>query len=387
MAIMARRAALEHLAGGLAVTASSFACSWTRASFSPLGDEISPGEREAMAKVAVNFMATFNVPGLSIAMARRGQLVYQQAFGMANRETGEEVSTSHLFRIASVTKPLTSVAIFTLIQQGKIRLEAKVFGENGILGNKYGTPPYKTYVEDITIDHLLTHTCGGWDNGRGDPMFLDPKLDQERLISWTLDHRPLDNPPGEHWAYSNFGYCLLGRVIEAATQQPYSQYVQKAVLTPSGIGEMRIAGNTVEERAPNEVAYYGQNGENPYNMNVQRMDAHGGWLACPADLVRFAMHVDGFSTTPNILTRDTIRTMTTPCAAHPNYARGWNVNKFGNWWHTGSLPGTTTIMVRTSSGFCWAALTNTRSQPSDPMDLALDNMVWDMARKVNHWGI
>jgi hypothetical protein len=117
------------------------------------------------------------------------------------------------------------------------------------------------------------------------------------------------------------------------------------------------------------------------------MDSHGGWLATPVDLVRFAMHVDGFTTTPNILSRDTIETMTTPCDANPNYARGWNVNKLGNWWHTGSLPGSTTIMVRTSSGFCWAALTNTRSHPSNAINLALDNLVWDMARKVSHWGI
>jgi CubicO group peptidase (beta-lactamase class C family) len=387
MTFMARRTALKHIAGGLAVTASSFACSRTGASPSLREDEITLDEREAMAAVAGTFMATFDVPGLSIAIARHGHLVYQEALGMANRESGEKLSTSHLFRIASVTKPLTSVAIFTLIQQGKLRREGKVFGANGILGNKYGTPPYKVFVEDITIDHLLTHTCGGWDNGQGDPMFMDPTLDQGRLISWTLDNRSLDNFPGKHWAYSNFGYCVLGRVIEAVTQQTYQQYVQNSVLTPSGIADMRIAGNTLEQRAPNEVIYYGQNGENPYNMNVQRMDSHGGWLATPVDLVRFAMHVDGFTTTPNILTRDTIDTMTTPCDANANYARGWNVNRLGNWWHTGSLPGTTTIMVRTSSGFCWAALTNTRSQPSNAINLALDNLVWDMARKVRHWGI
>ena len=152
-------------------------------------------------------------------------------------------------------------------------------------------------------------------------MFMDPMLDHAHLISWTLDHRSLDNPPGNHWAYSNFGYCLLGRVIEAATQQTYPEYVQSQVLAPCGIADMRIAGNTREQHAPNEVTYYGQNYQNPYNMNVQRMDSHGGWLATPADLVRFAMHVDGFTDTPNILAPETIKTMTTPCEANQNYAR------------------------------------------------------------------
>jgi CubicO group peptidase (beta-lactamase class C family) len=348
-------------------------------------NEIDPTARRSMAGVATNFMARFDVPGLSVAIARHGRLVYQEAFGVSNRDTGEPLSTSSLFRIASVTKPLTSSAIFNLVQANRIRLEDKVFGKQGILGERFGTPPYKAYVEDITVDHLLTHTCGGWDNGPGDPMFQNPEMSQADLISWTLDNRPLENPPGLLWAYSNFGYCLLGRVLEATTSQTYSAYVTNEILTPCGIADMQISGNTLQERAPSEVTYQGQNGENPYGMNIQRMDSHGGWLSSPADLVLFATHVDGFKTTPNILNADTIQKMTTPCQANEHYARGWQVNNLGNWWHNGSLPGTTTIMVRTSSGFCWAALTNTRQQPSNAIDLALDQMVWEMAHQVREW--
>jgi CubicO group peptidase (beta-lactamase class C family) len=346
--------------------------------------EITPSERDAMARVAENFMERFEVPGLSVAISRKGQLVYQQPFGVADRESGEPVSTSNLFRIASVSKPLTAAAIFLLIQRGKIHADDKVFGKEGILGERYGTAPYAIYVQNVTLDHLLTHTCGGWDNGPGDPMFLYPTMSQEALIAWTIDNRPLENLPGTHWAYSNFGYCLLGRVIEATTGRTYSEFVKSEILSPCGIQDMQIGGNTIEERTANEVTYYGQNNENPYDMNIQRMDSHGGWLATATDLVRFAVHVDGFGS-GNILERDTIQKMTTPCAANPQYARGWAVNARGNWWHVGSLPGTSTIMVRTSSGFCWAALTNTRRQPSDAIDTALDNMVWDMARQVRDW--
>jgi len=74
--------------------------------------------------------------------------------------------------------------------------------------------------------------------------------------------------------------------------------------------------------------------------------------------------------------------MTTATSANPNYAKGWMVNTLGNWWHSGSLPGTISIMVRTSSGLCWAALTNTRAEG---MDLALDKMLWDMAEAVPEW--
>ena len=378
MTLMTRRAAI--LLGGTTLAAAAFA-------LRRIGEEeITQGECNAMAQVAMNFMDRFEVPGLSISIARRGRLVYQQAFGVSNRDASEPVLTSHVFRIASVTKPVTSAAIFALVQQGRIRLDEKVFGKEGILEERYGTPPYKSYVQNITVDHLLTHTCGGWDNGPADPMFLSPAMSREDLISWTIDERPLANLPGTHWAYSNFGYCLLGRIIEKRAGETYSEYVKSTILAPCGIDSMRISGNTIEQRAPDEVIYYGQNGENPYDMNVRRMDSHGGWLATPTDLVRFVTHLDG-GTGTNILKPDTIRMMTTPCAIYPSYAKGWSVNSRGNWWHNGSLPGTSSIIVHTSSGFCWAALTNTRRQPSAIMDGALDEMVWEMVRRVRDWRV
>src|SRR5262249_25222752 len=116
----------------------------------------------------------------------------------------------------------------------------------------------------------------------------------------------------------------------------------------------------------------------------RRMDSHGGWVASARDLVAFVAHVDGL--TPNILRSDTISRMVTPSAANGNYARGWSVNNLNNWWHTGSLPGSQSILVRTASGFGWAALANTRRRGSPDMGLALDNLIWDMVRQVTDWG-
>jgi CubicO group peptidase (beta-lactamase class C family) len=348
-------------------------------------DEVTAPEREQMAGVANAFMRKFDVPGLSVAIARNGRLVYENPFGESNRESGERLTVSNLFRIASVTKPITSTSIFTLIERGKLGQHDQVFGLGGVLGTKFGTAPYKKWVDEITIDHLLTHTCGGWDNWGDDPMFENLGMDHAQLIAWTLDTKALKNPPGTHYAYSNFGYCVLGRVIEQISGQPYRDFVREEILSRSGVRDMRISGNTLKERFPEEVVYYDQNGENPYGMNVTRMDSHGGWLATPRDLVLFLNHVDGFKSTPNILKSETITAMTTPSPVNSGYARGWFVNNARNWWHDGGLPGTTTIMVRTASGFCWAALTNTRA-PSEPgMGLALDNMVWNMVHKVSAW--
>ncbi len=321
---------------------------------------------------------------MSISIARRGELVYEEGFGTANQKMKVRVTPSCLFRIASVTKPITSVCIFSLIEQGRLKLDDLIFGNAGILGEDFGGPRFKPHVEDVRIIHLLTHSGGGWQNDDTDPMFRFPRMGHSQLIRWTIANLPLTYPPGLHYAYSNFGYCVLGRVIEKVTQQPYDKYVQQAVLAKCGISDMRIGGNTLAEKFPDEVIYYGQAGEDPYDMNVRRMDSHGGWVSTASDLVRFATHVDGLSVSRDILSQEWIRVMTTPTTANPGYAKGWAVNSAPNWWHVGSLPGTTTILVRTQSGFCWAALTNTRPKDRD-LGGALDDMMWRLVRQVREW--
>lgn len=343
----------------------------------------SASERAAMARLAQAFMAKYDVPALSFAVGYAGEIVHRDAFGLADRERNEAVTPAHLFRIASISKTITSATIFALIEQQRLRLSDRIFGAGAVLETDYGKLPYNVGVDQITLDHLLTHTAGGWSNDSHDPMFSHPRMQQSELIAWTLKNRPLDNPPGKHYAYSNFGYCGLGRVIEKVAGRPYADHVRAEVLQRCGVTEMTIAGDTLEQRQRDEVKYYGQ-GEDPYNMNVARMDSHGGWLARPAAIVRFMMHVDGFARPPNILKTQTIQTMTTGSVANPDYAKGWAVNKSGNWWHTGSLPGTTTVAVRTHSGFCWAAFTNT-SRRNSQIDGDLDKLNWDMVGKVEHW--
>ena len=341
-------------------------------------------ELNDMDKVVQDFMTKFDVPGMSIAIAKDDRLVYARGFGLADQADHEPVTIHSRFRIASISKPITAVTVFELIEQGKLHLSDKVFGTHGILGTTYGTQPYKQYVEDITIEHLLTHTAGGWQNDANDPMFLNPAMNHAQLISWALDNQMLANPPGANYAYSNFGYCVLGRVIEKVTNQSYDNAVRQRTLQPCGVTNMTIAGNTLTQRQANEVVYYGQNGEDPYNMQVTRMDSHGGWVASAIDLIRFAVHVDGFPGKLDILNSASIQTMTTASTANSGYARGWAVNAARNWWHGGSLPGTSTIMVRTSGRFCWAALTNTR-RPDSGIGGELDQMMWNVIGKVTSW--
>ena len=186
----------------------------------------------------------------------------------------------------------------------------------------------------------------------------------------------------------DFGYCLLGRVIEQVTGQSYETYVQANILARCGITDMQIANNSERHRASNEVVYIGQYSEDPYKINIIRMDSADGWIASSTQLVQLLNHVAGAPNIPALLKPDTIRTMTTPSPAYPHgdarYGRGWMVsnNGAGSWWHSGSLPGSTSLMVHNPDGSCLAALCNTRTQPHQEMDTALFDMMYDLAQNV-----
>ena len=328
------------------------------------------------------FMAKYAVPGVSIAVTHADKLVYLKSYGQSDQEASRAATNQDLYRLASVSKPITSVAIMRLVEQGKLHLSETVFGAGGILGTDYGTLPYGPHITEITVDQLLHHVAGGWTNDATDPMFTNPTMTAAQLISWTLDNRPLQNAPGTTYAYSNFGYCVLGRVIEKVTGQGYEAAVKALVLAPIGVSDMTIAGNTLADRLPHEVKYYGQFGEDPYAFDIHRMDSHGGWVSTAKDLAAFLVKVDGVPDKADILQAATITTMTTPSIANANYACGWAVNAANNWSHIGSLPGTETEIIRTSSGWNFVILTNTRSLYTS-FDGDLDNVFWKSFAKLD----
>jgi len=327
-------------------------------------------------------MRKFNVPGLSLAITKEGALVYNQAFGFADPKEREPLTQQHRFRIASLSKPITSVCILKLVELGKLTLSDKVFGKFGILTNRFNKVKKNYYLEQVTVQHLLTHMVGGWGNDVDDPMFANNKMDHNQLIYWTLENRRLKKSPGDNFKYSNFGYCLLGRIIEEITKKSYQDAVAELVFQPCGMTSCDLTGNTLAERKPFEVVYSDQSGYDPYGFNFRRMDSHGGWISTSQDLARFLVHVDGFQTKNDILNLETIKTMT--ISNSPGYAMGWCVNNYNNWWHGGNLQGSLSFMVRSNNGFCMVALINSRRMNSS-MEEDLDRLTWDMIGQIKKW--
>jgi CubicO group peptidase (beta-lactamase class C family) len=381
------------LQGSLLSAATMAQGSWPAPAAVPAASP-TPDERKRMAALATDFMNANRIPGLSIAIAIKGKPVYVEAFGVADRETGEAVTPQHRFRIASISKTITATGIFTLIEQGKLKLDSYVFGPDSVLGADYPTPPSlqslmkadapRAFNEQITIGHLLTHTAGVWEHGSNDPLRKNKDMTHRQLIGWTLEHMPLTASPGERFAYSNFGYCILGRVIEKLTGQRYEQYIRDNILKRCGITGMQIAKNTLAERAANEVKYYGT--YDPYKRDVVRLDSCGGWLGTPSDLTNFFVHIDGFKDTDQLLSDGTLRAMTTPSAVNPRYAKGLFIDRRDgrdNWWHDGLLDGTTTVSMRTGGDFCWSVFTNAGGVNNFTRELG--QLMWTMVRSVADW--
>lgn len=370
---MNRRRFIRHAAQASAFTALS-SPTWGAATSLP-----APSTTEAgtIRSIAEDFLREHGIEGMSIAYGRAGEIAFETAYGFADAEGKEPVTPAHRFRIASISKPITATAVMMCIEKGLLQRDSNIFGPQGILGDTYGRD-LPGSVRTVTIDHLLTHTSGGWGNAKNDPMFIDPKVPQDELITRTLATQKQTHDVGTHYAYSNFGYCLLGRVLEKVTKLPYETLLTQHMLAKCGIKDMRIAGNTLADRQPNEVMYLTEKPGAAYGMNVPRMDAHGGWIATAGDLVRFASQL------PRLLKEESIKTMTSPGPAGGGYARGWSVNTVPNWWHGGSLPGTSTIMVHTAKGICWAGLLNRRTEG---IGLALDKLMWRMAGTVPSWKV
>ena len=378
----------------------------------PVTGEPVPG-MASVDQVISTLMRRWEIPGGAVGIVKDGRLVYARGFGYADESAGESVAPDALFRIASVSKPLTGVAALKLVEEGRLSLDAKAFSLLGDL-----TPPPGATADprlaSITVRQLLQHT-GGWDRARSfDPMFRTTEAalavgtpipaSTETIIRYMLG-KPLDFEPGSRYAYSNFGYAVLGRVIERAAGTSYEQYVRDAVLAPMGIRRMRLGGSLPGARAAGEVRYYDPatatsvfpgGGGVPVaygGFYLEAMDAHGGWVASVVDLMRFVTAVDGLETRPDVLRRATIDTMT---ARPPSplwdgspfyYAQGWLVRPAeGNWWHGGSLPGTASILVRTGGGLAWAALFDARAmRPGSTVQDEMDGAMWQAVRGVGEW--
>lgn len=340
-------------------------------------------ELEEMETTLKRYFERWELNGAQIAISRNDSLLYTKGFGWADKEEGKEMQPSNIMRIASVSKLLTAVGIMKLVDFGALHLSDHVFGSNGILNDTTFTNAIKDKrYFDITVEQLLRHKAG-FTNGYGDPMFstryimmqnhLTTPPDNKTLMGILLKRR-LGYTPGEGKKYSNVGYTLLSMIIEKKSRMPYEEFMRKAVFEPAGVYDFHIAGNYAADRRKNEVKYYMHKGSQPvyeYNNSgrmvekcygendIPRLAGAGAWCGSAAELCRLVAAIDLLPGIPDILSKKSVEFMTKEMPNH-DFSIGWNFTpKDKPWIRTGSLSGTSALVLRYPDGECWVLITNT----------------------------
>ena len=343
-----------------------------------------------------------NIPGATLAVTYHGELLFARGFGYSDVDAMTAMPAATNMRIASVSKPITAVATLLLVQDGKLKLDEKVVN----LLAKHPSYSFDTEAaiksdprwSMISVQQLLNHS-GGWDREKSkDTVFqlvtVTQQLGLKKLARNTdiLQYQlgqPLDFEPGSQYAYSNVGYCMLGRIIEAVSGQTYEAFVRERILDVAGMTQTRLGKTRLSDLAPDESRYYTQKiSQAPavwelatekkgttFEMvaptygqwDLEVMDSFGGWTSTAQDLVRFIDAIDAEKSP--LLTEESRKLMlespsfTDRSTAAVWYGLGWNVRAVDdmghkNYWHTGSFAGTSSLLVRRYDGYSWAIIFN-----------------------------
>lgn len=327
------------------------------------------------------FMQKWQIKGLSLAVTRHDSLVYAMGYGYSDAEIGRKLESTDIMRIASASKLVTAIGVMKLVEQGKLTLDTKIFGPEGILNDSaYTQAMCDKRMLDITVDHLLRH-MGGFGRGAGDPMFTTNEIIKakhlqgpptpEELVKIVLGRR-IAFAPGHGRIYSNFGYMLLSMAMERVSGMSYWDYVTENVLEPAGCYSFRPATNYYEERHPNESKYYAPDDELVEEFNgsgrmVSRvyggndfnaLKGAGGWCASAADFARLVAAADGDPRLEDVISRNSVATLTEH-SDDEKMSRGWSeCDAYGKWTRTGTLSSTHTLVERFPNGDCWVLITN-----------------------------
>jgi D-alanyl-D-alanine carboxypeptidase len=312
----------------------------------------------------------------AVLLAKDGKPIFEQAYGYADRVGNIPNSLATKFRIGSMNKMFTGVAVLQLVQAGRINLDDP-------LGKYLADYPNRDVANEVTIEQLLTHT-----GGTGD--FFGPQFDAHRLQLRTLDdyvqlfgNRGPAFKPGSRFEYSNYGYILLGAVVQRVSGQSYYDYVRAHIYQPAGMND---TGSEPEDVAvPNRsIGYTTDKGEVVPNTDTlpYRGTSAGGGYSTVGDMLRFANALQGHvlldAVHTAMLTTGTIRMPTLPDLDR-RYAFGFGdqvqngIRCFG---HNGGAPGMSgSLEICPDTAYTVVALANVDPPAADNVtDFVINNM-------------
>lgn len=296
-----------------------------------------------LARLADDARAGLGVPGLSVSLAQNDTIVFAQGFGMGDVEQSVPVRAESVFRIASISKPITATAVMQLVERGLVSLDDPI--------QRYVPSFPRKPQGEVRVRHLLTHTSGVR-HYKGSEFSLAeffPTL--ERAIA-VFRNEPLEFAPGERYLYSTYGYNLLQGVIEVASGRSYEDYVRANIFVPASMLSTYL-------EHPQEIVRYRVRqyvaGATPFSvLNAPYVDlsvkwAGGGIISTASDIARFSIALDQ----GRLLKPETLERMYTSARLNngniTGYGFGWMVAQEGGHTfvaHSGGAMGGTTYLLR-----------------------------------------
>lgn len=334
-----------------------------------------------------NWMTSNDLRGASLAVVKDGRLVHARGYTWARKGYPVTQPTS-LFAIASCSKPITSIAIHQAFDGSNNLLDPS----DSMMGLFPGTTVFDGNTSLIDIHALLTHQAG-WDSSLGiEPMLaadatiasalgIPLPIDKYDIFDFMLESQPLDYLPYSNFVYSNFGFSVLGRVLEQSnTGIPYASVVQQKLFDPLGITRAEIGGSLFSELLPGEVLYHqyrpsiarsAMEDARPWvasqygAWNERNLDAHGGWVMAAPDFAKVLAAFDLGARNPILGLKQTTA-MWTDDPSWPGVMRGWfrksvadgNGGTVNMAHHNGGLGGTTSFVAHRLDGYSFVFLTN-----------------------------
>jgi len=276
-------------------------------------------------------------PGAAVLIMQGSDVLLAEGFGLADLESLSSVTADTSFRLGSITKPFTAVAVLQLVEAGQVQLDQPIAVYLPDLPGVLGQP---------TVRQLLSHTSGLPDHFSLPqiPAIMRNPATPEDITGWMADAE-LQFEPGTRWSYSNFNYVLLGRLIEALDAQgrDYATYIEEEIFRPLGMENSHYDRQTavIARRARG----YDHDGANPINtLTVETSLAYaaGALMSSANDMALFTNALRGDQLLSDASKAEAWTAVTLPGGASTDYGLGFNVSTFLDErviWHNGSING------------------------------------------------
>lgn len=342
------------------------------------------------------------IPGGSLAVVKDGRLVFARGYGWANVERNEPFYPDSMCQIASLSKMITAATVMKLVDEARLDLDSPAFSLLNLEPAQYPGAVNDSRLTNITVRQLLKHTAGWVASAAKSPLGATgfdaafwPALTMQELgltvpatptefVRWMLG-KPLQANPGSQYSYSNVGFLVAGRVVEAITGQTFETAAQQ-LLAKADITRTRFGRNTLAERFPGEAVCYLHPSVTPadivgldnwaepkpldfnlpYAYPLTTLDAAGGFIASAIDHARFVAAIDGLASFPDILTTNSVSAMASDMLGWDNFLSSGTNPATGIWGKLGVLPGAISKAVKWRNGVVFVYLLNTWEKGADP---------------------